>query len=248
MTELQLRMPLFRLPVELRDLIYHDLIPHEVGRDFGRRCPTILLINRQIYHEASRVLYDRTYTITVTAGSIAFHSFFCQPDGSKDITTIFPSTFPYHRVKALRICVRTPASSPYSDQAWSVFEWNLWQSARVLAIMRFRKLIIDVEEPCRYHRPARCDGNRCFINFYGRICPRDIRRLFSALTLRDGVAETCEICLKRHLRTDLETVQQTTDWARTLVRHDNGGVLIVPSKEDEGPERGEDTAESMLPF
>ena len=163
MSKTKAHFPFLRLPPELRNEVYRYTLPDETDKSMGYHCPTIFKINRQIYTEASRVHYAKTYTIYVSKHGACF----LKHVREYGIEKALPLSFPYHKIKALRIHIARPMFvtdvyptydvcsdlelSRYSPQ----FEANM---SRVSELLRtvvkkefpLRKLIIDAWSPCAY--------------------------------------------------------------------------------------------------
>ena len=99
--------PFLKLPQELRDKVYENLLcPHIDGtlhrrneriRDYGLE-PSILRTCKQVCQEGSRVLYTKNGTVLIRMAPLAIRIFIV--DGS---TTSFSDSYPFARVKCGRI-------------------------------------------------------------------------------------------------------------------------------------------------
>lgn len=162
---------LMLLPREIRDSIYEYLFPlakdittlkpnynHEgnvqyvegrlrLRRD-GVSCYTaILRVNKQIHAEASRTLYGRTFTLTLTAKKYEFLWTSCG-----DILGLFPKYFPFSAISALRIHVAAPPKR-YRNKHWILFREQFHKLSMALSMLTLesgvslKRLIIDASEP-----------------------------------------------------------------------------------------------------
>ena len=138
------------LPKEIREQVYRLLLGEEdihmtassieslerlicedvhrvlnIRQEGSRWHPAIVRVNRTTNAEASRVLYDRIFTITVSSHHIGFlgHRYRKEerdcfwwpyhgphrriPTVSREIM-LFPASFPFHRIETLRIRVLSP--------------------------------------------------------------------------------------------------------------------------------------------
>ena len=208
--------PFMLLPVEIRKLIYGYLFP--LGKDTvdfkhnynhkgniqwvegnlrlrldGVSCYTaILAVNRQIYAEAYQFLYRRTFTITVTAGSIQFlgkhwlSSSLCYQ--------LFPKSFPFDTIKALRISiVKMPQKqrvSPYAPDHWADFQEKLCKLTDTLFELSkaknfsLKSLVIEARALCILCEPS--------LGYYE--VPKGIRYLLDRFRCLENVQD-CELRL-----------------------------------------------------
>ena len=241
------------LPLEIRDIIYGHLLPNDddvslamsyrnIANHKGRRerifrprkdediChPEILRVNKQIYSEASSILYARTYTITICADNLNFLDshyqykllFYKNPrlvDRGMylDVRTSFPTFLPFHRFKALRIQI----SAPQRDRVCaydSIYPWSrlleeLEDLSHVLSRTTNRgqplkMLLIDAWELCAYHGPQ--------IGDHATIAK--LRLVFGAFRDSIGDVESCEIRVGTRAGTDPETIRIAKDCGRAIV-------------------------------
>ena len=266
----------FSLPIEIRDMIYEHLLPNEGDisaytcikyngnysirrkdgkcfgdffrpRQDGSPCyPAILRVNRQIYIEASRILYARTYTITVSARLIHFLNRYynrrelihdnkrCFDVGyNLNFREWFPISFPFDRISALRIRIHAPVWHGLRDlhlkwsYPWSILYNQLEELSYALYIIRnqgrtLKKLIIDAWEPCVFHGPL--DGEDPVA--------ADVRRMLDTIRYSVGNVESCEIRIGSWTKICPETIGIAKDCGRAIVswcslNGDSTGVPLI---------------------
>ncbi|KAL8787478.1 MAG: hypothetical protein Q9195_007770 [Heterodermia aff. obscurata] len=243
--------PFFTLPLEIRDQIYgyviHGVIPIKKSSQttmsperFDWSGTSLFLLNHQIYFEASRVLLSSTFTITVHENGVEFLGTTFDKDLSpylpisKSGQEAFPLSFPYHKVRAMRIRIHTPREAPRivhetgrsdrlcarSTAPWKRFERSLRKVDEMLcaitkkkkATRAFRKLIIDAASWSLCQGPARDSG---------LVVYTDISRLFGTLGLSEGIAREYEIRVSAWAKTCAETRWVIGLWGRRIT--DCGG-------------------------
>lgn len=232
------------LPPEIREEVYRYLLPNEddicLGpgrklierydgyseyeycpemvslRQDGAKCYTsILAVNSQINCETSRILYDRTYTITISSDKVTFLTREYENDewfnGLEYSSTWkdFPTTFPFHRINALRILVETPLTLslrwrlPMEEDDWNGFYERFNSRMRMLGALTnvksgMKKLIIDTSKSCHL------------------LPSQDVRQL---LVLRGHVRniQDFEIRLPIGGKDSLETIQLAVECGRKIL-------------------------------
>ncbi|KAL8787191.1 MAG: hypothetical protein Q9195_007882 [Heterodermia aff. obscurata] len=133
-----------------------DLVDGQVFtlRHDGQPCyPAILGTNRLIYAEAVRMMYNRTFTITVAEDGIKFLD-----------SDFIPTTFPFHLAKAIRIRILAPVPTehnplvwtyclqgPIVELSWRAFETQLYQAIKTVFSLTshdrpVQRLIVDATE------------------------------------------------------------------------------------------------------
>ena len=241
MAEYLSRSPLLRLPLELRDQIYGYLLPdvdeicikpgfkenvyHEgdiewfdrffdLRRDGDSCYPAVLAVNKQVNTEASRIMWNRIYTITVSPNCIEFLGVqYPIAPYSQILSTglgprnqlpnqlhAFPVAFPFHRARALRVGVMNTEFRARIDQ--EQFELQLKELSQVLGKigqkdLPLKKLMIDL---CAWG-----DGPH-FTDL------ADITKLFRAFEHCEKIAKFCEVKLGDWVMTSPEVILM----ARTL--------------------------------
>ncbi|CAF9940017.1 MAG: hypothetical protein HETSPECPRED_002137 [Heterodermia speciosa] len=222
-----------QLPPELRKFIYKYALYDE---NIGHRCPTILLINRQIYSEASEVQYAQTHTLRISPRYIEF----CNRRYRFGIERGLPRSFPYHKLNAL--CVRVlrrmtrrivvlPSDihmifgdnhyySPFYEQRMG----QLNEFMRTIADKGFplKKLILDVWSPSPSLEPMTPKD-------YSAILVGE-RAFFDKLRFNNkGTTRTIEIVLGTWAKECPEVVEVAHNWGRAALCHGSG---------EEGSEEG----------
>ena len=243
--------PFLRLPLELRDQIYGYLMPDvdevctkpgfkenvyhegdiewfdnlfELRRDGDYCYPAILAVNKQVHAEASRIMWNRTYTIRASPKSIEFLGaeyplapynhiagpHIRLPNQLDDL----PVAFPFHKARAIRVQVMNSVFPGWV--AWEHIGLHLKELSRVLEKIAekdlpLNRLIIDL---CAWG-----DGSH-----FTEI--EDIMTLFSAFEPCDRIAKFCELKFADWVTTSPEVVLM----ARTLGRR----IIYRPPLSDVG--------------
>ena len=213
-----------QLPVEIRNIIYDHVFSEDnssksaaarIRRGYDKACySAVLAVNQQINLEASRVMYGQTFTITVSEHGIVFLGFRYRILSASltDFFKAFPFSFPFHKIKELRIRIETSTELD-NPIPWYLLEKYLDLAGEVLKKIDdegyLKKLIIDAWEPCAYHKPW-MDRQHM-----------DIRRCFSTLghqsQLKMVNPEHCEIRLPSWAKTCPTTIRIAKDWARAAI-------------------------------
>ena len=229
MAKAKSRFPFLKLPPELRNFIYKYALYDENDRRIGYHCPTILLINRQIYSEASRLQYAKTHTLTVSRRNISF----LNREYRDGINEHFPLSFPYHKLEALRIRILRPMTKAFISLTydlrfiladyqyfWPLFEEHMEQLRKLMRTivdrgLPLRKLILDVRDPYGSREPPSsrdCDAMQ--MNMYS---------LFGMLGFSKGTTNTCEIVLGTWAKTCPKMIQAAEDWGAAALCHGSRG-------------------------
>ena len=187
-------------------------------RKGGDSCHTaILAVNKQINAEASRVMYSRTFTIGVSGTSISFlqdHYRTKERTNHGEYLNVwehFPTSFPFHRIRALRIQVTTPQSRD-CEGLWVSLKEHIEEVRLALRLINYnvlplKKLIIDAWEPNAYHGPI--DGEPMALT--------DIRHLFRPLQYSIQNVSSCEIRLQGWAKTCPRTIELAKDCGRAIM-------------------------------
>lgn len=263
-------LPLMLFPPEIREEIYSYLLPNEddiclgpvwklikfynhrkymhtskMGslRKYGDKCHTsILAVNSQVNAEASRVLYARIYTITISSNEVTFLTknydtdVWCAGQIHNTIRQDFPRTFPFHRIKALRIRLDTPLTiaptwisnggfnlDPTETYDWPRF-WRLFLrmietlGAITKANFPVKKLIVDASESCHFLAAQDAPKSR----------HRNIERLFRPLNDCVRNVLDCEIRLPPWAKDCPETIELAKECGRKISSIENsfGGMTV----------------------
>ena len=227
MSKAKPRFPFLKLPPELRNFICKHALYDENDRRIGYHCPTILLINRQIYSEASRLQYAKTHTLTVSRR----HMRFLNREYRDGINENFPLSFPYHKLEALRIRILRPMTKDFITLAydlysiladyqyfWPLFEEHMEQLRKLMRTivdkgLPLRRLILDVRDPYSSHEPP---SSRDYEAMQMNMC-----RLFGMLGFSKGTTHACKIVLGTWAKTCPKMVQAAEDWGFAAICHDS---------------------------
>ena len=237
MSKIKAEFPFLQFPPELRDFIYICALYDENDERIGYHCPTILLINRQIYSEASRLQYAKTHTLTVSRRHISFMNW-------EYIKEALPRSFPYHKLEALRIRILRPMTKDFIFLAydlhtiladyqyfWPLFEEHMEQLSILMGAivdkgLPLRKLILDVRSPCVSREPL---NSKDYGAMHLSICA-----VFGMLSFNNkAMAQTIEIVLGSWAKDNPETIKIAHNWGYAALCHDSRESGI--EKEKRGP-------------
>lgn len=260
MAEGLFRSPLLRLPLELRDQIYGYVLPNvdevcikpgfkenvqhegdiewfdnlfELRRDGDYCYPAILAVNKQVNAEASRIIWNRTYTITASTKCIEFlgaeypiapYNHIPGPyNRLPNQRDEFPVAFPFHKARAVR--VRVVNSGYPGGVLWGPFGFHLKKLSRVLERIRekglpLKRLMIDFS--------AWGDGPH-FTDM------ADIITLFKAFEPCESLARLCDLTCGDWATTSPQAVLMARTLGRAIIYRcpldekgiDNTGALTL---------------------
>ena len=123
----------------------------------------------------------------------------------------FPASFPFHRIRALRIRVMTPQRRDCKER-WGLLRERVGEVGLALRLIGYngralKKLIIDAWEINMYHGPV--DGEPGALT--------DIRHLFKPLRHSIQNVESCEIRLQGWARTCPRTIEMAKECGRAMM-------------------------------
>ena len=217
-------------------------------RDGAPCYPEILRVNHQIYEEASRILYARAFTITVTSCRVSFlrehyqekgirhkcYGYSGAERGASSHPNTFPVGFPFHRIKALRVRVVTPdhTNSNYCPKVCEFYnceyflkQWHNLLNEQLQLVCRTLNRITESKGFLRqFIVEVKGSSTEQAPSFHGHVMKSNIHKILKPLSDSMRAVQSCEIILGSWASECADTMLTVLDVGRVILSKTSSGL------------------------